>query len=111
MTTGFRGYGRCRPIPPNERTRRMGPRFRGDDVLIEFLLREYALSFAHVLRLHSCEPTSRYPVYRGDQLPAKAPGGAPQWRGLLVCQNLRRTASFMSKPMIAGRKQSVERNN
>jgi hypothetical protein len=33
ITTGFRGYERPLPAYPNESTRRMGPRFRGDDVL------------------------------------------------------------------------------
>jgi hypothetical protein len=33
ITTGFRGYERPLPAYPNESTRRMGPRFRGDDEL------------------------------------------------------------------------------
>src|SRR6202000_3558173 len=44
---------------------------------------------AHVLRLHSSEPTPRYPVYRGHQFLAEALGGASQRPGLLLRQNLR----------------------
>src|SRR5229473_6362307 len=57
------------------------------------------LCFAHVLCLHSREPTSRDPVYRGDQLPAKATGGAPQRRRLLICPSLRRSSPRLCRSL------------
>src|ERR1700724_2860036 len=52
----------------------------------------FAGTTANLLPLHPREPASRDPVYRGNQLRAKASRGASRRQRLLLCQSLRRSS-------------------
>jgi putative endonuclease len=49
---------------------RWAPAFAGATIVVCYKLNTHSC-FAHVLRLHSREPASRDPVYRGDQFTAE----------------------------------------